>query len=113
MLIPQADPSPQTTREIRALLSEMADGRAPPILAAAGFLQQWPPGYRQELQRLKTLKSFSYIASDDVEGRGLNKMGEPITRMSYYKAEAEGKTWYFTFWLTKPGKVAYLLFHSG
>jgi D-alanyl-D-alanine carboxypeptidase len=116
MLTPQADPSPQTTREISALLSEMAEGRVSPIMTAAGFLQ-WPTAYRQQLQQLaqqlKTSKSFSYIVSDEVERRGLKKMGEPITRISYYKAEAEGKPWYFTFWLTKEGKVAYLLFYPG
>ena len=40
-------------------------------------------------------------------------MGDAITRINYYKAEAEGKTWYFTFWFTKDGKVAYLLFYQG
>ena len=113
MLTPQADPSPVTTREINALLSEVAEGRAP-ITSVAGF-PQWPPSYRQELQqitqRLQTSKSFSYIASDDVEGRGLTKMGTPTSRISYYKAEAEGKTWYFTFWLSKEGKVVDLLFY--
>src|SRR6266446_10858309 len=116
MLTPQADPSPQTTHEIRALLSEWPRGHALPITTAPFYLQ-WPADYRQELQQLtqglRTSKSFSYIASDDVEGRGLKKMGKPIARISYYKVEAEGKTWYFTFWLSKEGEVAYLLFYPG
>ena len=113
LLTPQADPSPQDTREISALLAEMAEGRDSPMMTAAhrAFYQDFPPPYRQQLaQQLKTLKSFSYIASDEVAGRGLRKMSEPITRISYYKGELEGKTFFFTFWLTKEGKVAYLSF---
>src|SRR5256714_4019581 len=109
----QTDPSPQTTRELNALLSEMAEGRDSPIMTAAhrAFYNSLPPPARQEDgQLLKTLKSLTYLASDDVSGRGLKRMGELVARIVYYKGELEGKTFHFTFWLTKEGKVAYLRF---
>jgi len=114
MLTPRADPSPQTTREISAMLSEMAEGRDSPVMTAAhrDFYNNLPPRLRQDDARLlKTLKSFTHIASDDVEGRGLKRMGEPVARIAYYKGELDGKTFYFTFWLTKDGKVAHLRFN--
>jgi CubicO group peptidase (beta-lactamase class C family) len=115
MLTPQADPSPQTTREINALLSEMAEERDSPSMTTAyrAFYNNLPPPVRQEDARLvKTLKSLTYLASDDVAGRGLKRIGEAVARMVYYKGELEGKTFYFTFWLTMEGKVAHLRFYS-
>ena len=113
MLAPQTDPSPQTTRELRALLSEMAEEHDSSSMTAAhrAFYQSLPPPLRQDTARaLKTLKSLTYLSSDDVAGRGLKRMGEPVARIAYYQGELDGRTFYFTFWLTKEGKVAYLNF---
>src|SRR5215510_927643 len=115
MLAPEPDPRPETTREMRALLSNLAEGLTEghdsPIMTAAhrAFYNSLPPPARQEDARLlKTLKSFTYLTSDGVEGRGLKRMGEAISRICYYKAEVGGqKIYYFTFWLTKEGRVAY------
>jgi hypothetical protein len=103
---------------MRDLLSNLAEGTAEghdsPIMTAAhrAFYNTLPAPARQEDARLlKTLKTFTYLTSDDVEGRGLKKMGDAITRICYYKAEVGQKIYYFTFWLTKEGKVAYLRFN--
>jgi hypothetical protein len=45
-----------------------------------------------------------------MEERGLKRMGEPIARIRYYKAELGQKVYYLTFRLTKDGKVAHLRF---
>lgn len=113
LLTAQADPSAQSTRDLNALLSDMAQEKESPITTAAyrSFYQSLPPPLRQEDARLlKSLKSLSYLASDDVEGRGLKRMGEPIARICYYRGELDGKTFGFTFWLTREGKVAHLRF---
>jgi CubicO group peptidase (beta-lactamase class C family) len=118
MLAPEPDPRPESAREMRALLSGFAEGLAEgqdsPIMTAAyrAFYNSLPPPVRQEeAQLLKALKTFTYLASDNVEGRGLKRMGEPIARICYYKAELGQKVYYFTFWLTKEGKVAQLRFN--
>jgi CubicO group peptidase (beta-lactamase class C family) len=113
MLAPSPDPRPETTRELRSLLSDLAEGRDSPAMTEAhrAFYYNLPPPVRQEDGLLlKTLKSFTYLASDDVEGRGL-RISEPITRICYYKGELGQKIYYFTFWLTKEGKVAHLRFN--
>ena len=69
------------------------------------------PLLEDEARLLKTSKSLTYLASDDVKGRGLKRIGEPVARIGYYKGELEGKIFYFTFWLTREGKVAYLRFN--
>ena len=60
---------------------------------------------------LKTLRSLTYLATDDVKARGLKRLGEPVSRIIYYKADLDGKTFYFTFLLNDEGKVAYLRFY--
>lgn len=61
-------------------------------------------------QQLKTLKSFTYLTRDEVEGRGLKRMGEPVTQICYYKGELGERVFDFTFRMTKEGKVAHLRF---
>ncbi len=118
MLTAEPDPRPETTRELRDLLSYLAEGPAEgqdsPTMTAAyrAFYNSLQPPVRQEdAQLLKTLKTFTFLASDDVEERRLKRMGEPIARICYYKAELGQKVYYFTFWITKEGKVAHLRFN--
>jgi D-alanyl-D-alanine carboxypeptidase len=114
MLAPEPDPRPETTSELRDLLSNLVDSQNPSIMTAAyrAFYNSLPPIVRQENARLlKTLKTFTYLTSDGVEGHGLRRNGEPIERICYYKAELGQKVYYFTFWLTKEGKVAHLRFN--
>ncbi|MGA2148246.1 MAG: hypothetical protein ABSH49_25135 [Bryobacteraceae bacterium] len=40
----------------------------------------------------------------------MRRLSQPVSRICHYRADAEGKTFYFTFWLTGEGKVAYLSF---
>src|SRR5262249_36892808 len=113
MLAPQPDPAPKTTRELHELLSAMAEDHDSPTMTPAhrSYYNSLPPPLRQDQVRLlKTLKSLTYLASDDVEGRGL-RISEPISRICYYKSEIDQRTYYFTFWLTKEGKVAHLRFN--
>ena len=113
-LIPQTDPDPQITVGLRSLLAEMAEGKGASSMSSAHlafFNDLEPQRLRNLAQQLRTLKSITYITSDYVEGRGLKRLGEPVSRIRYYKAELAEKIYYFTFWLTKEGKVAYLRFN--
>jgi D-alanyl-D-alanine carboxypeptidase len=115
LLTPQADPAPQTTREINALLAELAQERDSSSLTAAyqTYYNSQPPPLRQaDARLLKSLKSLTYLTSDDVAGRRLKRLGEAVVRIAYYKGELESKPYYFTFWLTPEGKVAYLRFYA-
>jgi D-alanyl-D-alanine carboxypeptidase len=113
---PQTDPSPQITNNIKMMLAEMAEERDSPTMTSA-YRDFWtgnPGPFRQDDARLlKTLRSLTYLSSDDVAGRGLKRMGDEVARIVYYKGEmANGKAFYFIFWLTKDGKVAQLRFHA-
>jgi CubicO group peptidase (beta-lactamase class C family) len=110
---PQTDPAPQTTQDIRALLTDVAEGRSPRVMTAAclSFFNNLPPQLREDIaRRLKTLNSLTYVTSDNVEGRGLKRMGEPVARISYFRGELGQRVFHFTFWITKEGKVAHMRF---
>jgi hypothetical protein len=114
MLTPQTDPPPQNTQQIRALLSDIMEGHDSPAMTEAhrAFYNNLPSPAKNELtQQLKTLNALTYITSDEVEGRGL-RINEPISRIRYYKGELGQRVHYFTFWLTKEGKVAHLRFYA-
>lgn len=114
LITAQTDPRPQTTQNIRTLLSELAEGKASSMMTPAylAFFNTLMPRFREDVaQRLKTLRSFTYITTDEVEGRGIKRMGEPIARICYYKGELGQQTFDFTFWLAKDGKVAHLRFN--
>jgi len=112
MMTPVPDPSPETTTRIRALLAEVAEGHEAKSMTDAhkSYYNLLPPPVKQNLtQQLSSLKSFTYIAEDNVEGRGL-RITEPISRICYYKGQIDGRDFYFIFWLTKDGKIAHLRF---
>jgi CubicO group peptidase (beta-lactamase class C family) len=113
MLTPQPDPSPQTTLDLRKLMSDLAAGQDSPLMTAGhrAFYNSMPAPYRSNYsQQLKSLKSLTYIGCDNVEGRGL-RLGEPLARICYYRIELGEKAFYYTFWLTREGKVASLRYY--
>jgi hypothetical protein len=114
LISPQPDPSPQTTLDLRKLMSDMAAGDDSTMMTAGhrAFYNSLPAPYRSNFsQQLKSLKSLTYISCDNVEGRGL-RIGEPLARICYYRAEIGEKVFYYTFWLTKEGKVASLRYYA-
>lgn len=113
---PENDAAPQISQNIRTLLSEMSEGKDSLMMTATyrAFFNNLPPALRTDMaQRLKTLSSLTYVTSDNVEGYGLKRMGESITRICYYKGELDQTTFNFTFWITKEGKVAHLRLNLG
>lgn len=86
-------------------------GYGSPATADSSALPHSRPRFRENSQRLRSLRLFTYVTSDEVEGHRLKKMGEPVVRICYYQGELENKTFHFTFWMTREGKVAYLRFN--
>jgi len=112
-LDPQPDPAPQTTRMLRALLSELGEDKSPSALTAEhqAFFNRLPPEERSDVSGLfKSVRSLAYIASD-APSPGVRKLSQPVSRICYYRGDVAGKPFYFTFWLTGEGNVAYLNFY--
>jgi CubicO group peptidase (beta-lactamase class C family) len=112
-LDPPSDPDPDITRALRALLSDLGNGKESPRLTPEHqvFFKRLPPEERDDVMDLfKSVGPLVFVASD-VPPHGVRRLSEPVSRICYYRGDAGGKTLFFTFWLTGEGKVAYLSFY--
>jgi len=112
-LEPRPDPAPETTRMLRDLLSDLGGGKESSILTVEhqAFFKRLPPEERSDVTDLfQSVRSLTFIAAD-VSSPGVRRLSQPVSRICYYRGEVAGKTFYFTFWLTAEGKVAYLNFY--
>ncbi len=55
---------------------------------------------------MKDVKSFTFVACDDVQERRIERFAVPVSRICYYKAVTPLETWYCWFYLTADGKGA-------
>ena len=44
-----------------------------------------------------SFRTLTYIGEDEVEGRGLERLGAPVSRILYYRAESPRGVRFFTF----------------
>lgn len=128
LLTPQPDSHPGTTQQLLSFLSDIASGKesslATPrlhrqIIEAAEEIKSLRD-YAQTVKidlpyltkmvpltaKLKDLTSFTFLACDKVENRGIKQMGSLVDRICYFKLVTTKKTFYYTFWLTADGLIA-------
>ncbi len=107
LLKERPDPDPQMTQKMRGVLSDIANGVKDSPHMTPGFQQSAASGYGgyPSVRRyLKDLKSFTFLACDDVQEP--ERFGGLVRRVCYYKAVTPLETWYCWFYLTADGKVA-------
>jgi len=114
-LSPRTDPSPATTRDIRAMLGEMAAARASAMLTEGyrAFFESMPePARREDSALLQSLSDFTFVARDTMPARSWPRFGQTVTQIAHYSGLLSGRRFLFSFWLTGEGKVAYLRFSA-
>ena len=90
------------TKRIADLLAGLARGEEQPLL-----LSPADSSTRNALaDRLRTLRSFTALACDQLPGSAMSRRGDPVVRRCYYRAINASETRYYTFWLTADGRVA-------
>lgn len=100
----QPDPDPQMTQKMRNVLSDIESGAwNSPHISPEFQEQRWGALNRRYM---KDVKSFTFVACDDVQERRIERFGAPVSRICYYKAVTPLETWYCWFFLTADGKVA-------
>ena len=104
------DPDPVRTARLREVLQSWAKGEPSPGMAQglrstnAGTVRE--KAGREELQQqLATAKGFTFLAEDDVNGRGIERRGERISRVVFYVMSGERDRRY-RFFLNDQGEVA-------
>jgi aminopeptidase N len=103
---PHQDPHPMVTDALRALIAQVVAGEPEPALAAPGLRGFALRRFQFTAGALKEIKSFSFLAEQNVAARPLQRRGTPVDRIVTYKAATEPTAFYVTFYLTPEGKVA-------
>jgi len=104
------DPDPVRTMRLRAVLQAWAKGEPSPGMARglrstnAGTAGE-QAGREDLQQQLTTATGFTFLAADDVAGRGIERRGETITRVVFYFMPGERDRRY-RFFLNDEGEVA-------
>jgi len=100
----QPDPDPQMAQKMRSVLSDIANEvKDSPHMTPEFQEQRWGALNRRYM---KDVKSFTFVACDDVQERRIERFAVPVSRICYYKAVTPLETWYCWFYLTADGKVA-------
>ncbi len=110
MMDAQPDPDPVRSRALREFLADFAAGRDS---------AQWTPKCREALNSLlprvradlartiNTMEDFTFIACDDVATRRIERSGQPVGRICYYKARHGDQSRIHIFYMTAGNKVAH------
>ena len=104
------DPKPARTAQLHDMLQAWAKGEPSPRMASglrgtnAGTARE--KSSREYTQKqLAAAKGFTYLAEDDVRGRGIEQRGEKIDTIVYYAMPGETDSRY-RFFLNRKGEVA-------
>lgn len=102
----QPDPDPQLSQKLREMMASLAQGADEPMVSPR-LRSLITPATRKLLgARISALKSFTFIACDQVGAREVVRLGERVSRACYYRMLTGSETRYYTFWLTADGRVA-------
>ena len=105
---PSADP--ELPRRLRDSLNALGANQDSPWVS---------PGFRAEFrnnpavpaklaERLREVKSFVFLASEEIGGRGIERSGVPVQRVCHCKMVTGSETRYYTFYLGPDDKVAFV-----
>jgi D-alanyl-D-alanine carboxypeptidase len=109
-LQPQPAPDPAMTTLFQALLSEYSLGNKELKQVTPEFmtvLSGMPQRNRDELTALlKKSKSFDFLVRREINGKGILKLGVPVTSLWHYRLTTPDQTFYYSFYLTADKRVA-------
>lgn len=102
----QPEVDPQLTQNLRNLLSQAAKGEDAPLMTPGLRARRANASVANLTKRLLELKSFTFLACDEIKGRVVERFGAQFKRTCYYKMVTDSETRYYTFALTSDDKVA-------
>jgi aminopeptidase N len=97
------DPYPEATKNFQAFFSDLANGVQDTPLVTSGLRSfLFPVFVRGTARRLKDLKSFTFLAREEVD---LELRGAHINQIYYYKFVSGEGSLYYVFRMTPEGKI--------
>jgi aminopeptidase N len=105
------DPYPEATKNFQAFLSDLANGVQDTPRVTSGLRSfLFPVFVRGTARRLKDLKSFTFLAREEVD---LESRGAHINQIYYYKFVSGEGTLYYIFRMTPEGKIGDIDIYPG
>ncbi len=103
----QPDPDPQMTQRLRNALFDIANGVTDsPLLTPQRNAALSPILRKLTASRLKDLKSFTFVACDEIPEHQMDRFGVPVRRVCYYKLVNTLETRFYWLYLTADSRVA-------
>jgi len=102
---PRQDPDAARTAAMRDILHAYARGEEPLTVLPLTRTYFTPIGRALMVERLKTLKEFSFVTCDEFGARQPERFGERVARVCHYRLVNADETRYYSFWLRADGVV--------
>lgn len=108
---PRPDPDPGRTAALREVLAAWAEGApsprmGPALRATRAGTEREKASRKRTGERLERAQAFSYLAQDDVSGRGLERRGEEVARIVHCGLVTPDAAYAYRFYLNARGEVA-------
>lgn len=108
---PQPDPDPSRTAGLRAVLKAWATGEqsprmAPGLRASHAGTDRENASRKRTGERLEKAPTLTYLAEDDVGGKGLERRGEGVARIVHCGLVTPDAAYAYRFYLNARGEVA-------
>lgn len=101
-----SDPDADLSRRLRDVLASISRGEHSDLINPT-VAQYISPFTRTALsERLRTLKSFTFVTCDDMQARAVERHGLRVTRVCHYRLINDSETRYYSFWLAGDGRIA-------
>jgi CubicO group peptidase (beta-lactamase class C family) len=100
------DPDPASGARLRDALAEVAAGRESALVSPRRRAAVTRAAREALAEALTGSRAFAFLAADEVAGRAIERYGQPVSRLVYYRLEGEKGTRDVTFCLTAQGALA-------
>jgi hypothetical protein len=105
---PRRDPDPERTRLLRTVLTDWAaeDKDSPRIVPGLQALHSSAMSAMTR-GRLEKIEAFEFLGERETGDAVIERLGSRVRRIVLYRMRSGGEWFYYTFYLTEDGRVAY------
>jgi hypothetical protein len=103
----EADHRPELKEKVSAFLAALFTGSDTSAFVTPGLLNHIPAVPKSPAnQMLPPAPDVTFIASEDIQQRCIERYGTKLAEARYYKANFDGQNVYLTFYLAADGSIA-------
>ena len=103
----EADHRPELKEKLSAFLAALFTGDDTSAFVTPGLLNHLPAVPKSPANQMFAGRpEVTFIASEDIKQRGIERYGTKLAETRYYKANFDGQEIYFTFYLAADGSIA-------